>query len=75
MHMKNCGQSARRTDRYRLNNICIPLPPNVYLQVKKSRSSRGNDSRTADVRTVFTPDERTLPDNTTEKGHWCEVCK
>ena len=66
----------RETDRPVCGEINYLLViANKPFQVKKKRSSRGNDSRTADVCTVFTPDERTMLDNTIEKGHWCEVCK
>jgi hypothetical protein len=47
---------------------------NLLMQAH-NRSSHGNDVRMADIRTVFTPEERMMPDNTIEKGHWCEVCK
>jgi len=66
----------RETDRPVCGEINYLLViANKPFQVKKKRSSRGNDSRTTDVRTVFTPDERTMSDNTIEKGNWCEVCK
>ena len=59
----------------RINFAYYIAAADKYLQIKRSNSSRGNDSRTANIHTIFTPEVCTLSDNTTEKGHWCEVCK
>ena len=46
-----------------------------FLQAKKPQVPQGRDGHTADIRTVFTVETCTIPDGTTEKGHWCKVCK
>ncbi|PSS31967.1 hypothetical protein PHLCEN_2v2264 [Hermanssonia centrifuga] len=39
------------------------------------RSTRDDDERTRDVRTIFKPDIRVLENGDEEKGHWCRVCR
>ncbi|KAJ8594703.1 hypothetical protein M405DRAFT_857875 [Rhizopogon salebrosus TDB-379] len=69
---ENCHEDPDEADAYEQLRVQRdkdrPLP-------ERRRSTRGNDACTADVRTVFTPDERMMPDGTLEKGHWCEASK
>jgi hypothetical protein len=47
------------------------LTPKTLAQAR----SRHRKDLTADVRTVFAKDGRTLEDGTVRVGHWCEICR
>jgi hypothetical protein len=60
-------------ERYGVNPtlVCMNMDRSVVLS---QACSRHHKDLTADIKTIFTRDERTDKDGTVKKGHWCEIC-